>query len=330
MLVVIISSLLLLVFLVYAAALAYVQWKGRSRFNTTTIGFFHPFCNAGGGGERVLWCAVQAVQIAFPNHHVVVYSGDIDVDKATILATAHDRFGITLNASKLSFVFMTKRAWVEAEHYPHFTMLMQSVGSIVLGFEAVTAHVPDVFIDTMGYAFTLPLFRLLGLCKVACYVHYPTISTDMLGKVMNRTADFNNSNAVSQSRTLSFGKLLYYRAFALAYGLAGSFAAVVMVNSSWTQNHIKLIWSLFSSINPKIVYPPCDTVSLRKLPLQPREKLIVSVAQFRPEKNHILQVSSFAQLLLQHPELRGHVDLLSVLFISRGIGQARHDWGLSK
>jgi len=26
------------------------------------IGFFHPYCNAGGGGERVLWMAVQALQ----------------------------------------------------------------------------------------------------------------------------------------------------------------------------------------------------------------------------------------------------------------------------
>ena len=26
------------------------------------VGFFHPYCNAGGGGERVLWCAVNAIQ----------------------------------------------------------------------------------------------------------------------------------------------------------------------------------------------------------------------------------------------------------------------------
>jgi alpha-1,2-mannosyltransferase len=27
-----------------------------------TIGFFHPFCNSGGGGERVLWSAVKIIQ----------------------------------------------------------------------------------------------------------------------------------------------------------------------------------------------------------------------------------------------------------------------------
>lgn len=35
------------------------EWEG-------VIGFFHPFCNAGGGGERVLWAAVKATQMRWP------------------------------------------------------------------------------------------------------------------------------------------------------------------------------------------------------------------------------------------------------------------------
>lgn len=27
-----------------------------------TIGILHPFCNSGGGGERVLWSAIKAIQ----------------------------------------------------------------------------------------------------------------------------------------------------------------------------------------------------------------------------------------------------------------------------
>lgn len=27
-----------------------------------TVAFFHPYCNGGGGGERVLWCALRALQ----------------------------------------------------------------------------------------------------------------------------------------------------------------------------------------------------------------------------------------------------------------------------
>lgn len=28
----------------------------------TVVGFFHPYCNLGGGGERVLWAAINAIQ----------------------------------------------------------------------------------------------------------------------------------------------------------------------------------------------------------------------------------------------------------------------------
>ena len=30
--------------------------------NELVIGFFHPYCDAGGGGERVLWCGIRAIQ----------------------------------------------------------------------------------------------------------------------------------------------------------------------------------------------------------------------------------------------------------------------------
>lgn len=34
----------------------------RARDGRPTVAFFHPYCNAGGGGERVLWCALRALQ----------------------------------------------------------------------------------------------------------------------------------------------------------------------------------------------------------------------------------------------------------------------------
>ena len=33
-----------------------------------TVGFFHPYCNAGGGGERVLWVAIRALQNRYSVH----------------------------------------------------------------------------------------------------------------------------------------------------------------------------------------------------------------------------------------------------------------------
>jgi alpha-1,2-mannosyltransferase len=69
---------------------------------------------------------------------------------------------------------------------------------------------------------------------------------------------------------------------------------VAMVNSSWTAGHIRALW--WRRAPPERVYPPCDTAELRRLPLDRRLKhlYLVSVAQFRPEKNHKLQLDAYA------------------------------------
>lgn len=159
--------------------------------------------------------------------------------------------------------------------------------------------VPDVYIDSMGYAFTLPLFKYLGGCRVGCYVHYPTISTDMLSVVRNQNVNFNNAAVITKNPFLSKLKLLYYYFFAFLYGLVGSCSDVVMVNSSWTFNHILSLWRCNNCIYT--VYPPCNVQTFLDIPLQEEknaaEQTIVSVNQFRPEKDHPLQIRAFAKLL---------------------------------
>lgn len=59
--------------------------KGESDWNGI-VGFFHPFCNAGGGGERVLWAAIRATQKRWPKAKIVVYTGDHDVTKDKMLS----------------------------------------------------------------------------------------------------------------------------------------------------------------------------------------------------------------------------------------------------
>lgn len=49
------------------------------------VGFLHPFCNAGGGGERVLWAAIRATQQRWPKAMCVVYTGDHNVAKDEML-----------------------------------------------------------------------------------------------------------------------------------------------------------------------------------------------------------------------------------------------------
>ncbi|KAJ1670545.1 asparagine-linked glycosylation protein, partial [Spiromyces aspiralis] len=77
---------------------------------------------------------------------------------------------------------------------------------------------------------------------------------------------------------------------------------MVMTNSTWTQNHIESLFGKSSLIS--VLYPPCDTEALSSFPFQPRKPLIVSLAQFRPEKNHRLQIEAFSRLLERNPEYR--------------------------
>lgn len=56
------------------------------------------------------------------------------------------------------------RRLVEADLYPCFTLAAQTMAGFVLGFEALLKLNPSVFIDTMGYSLTLPLFRS-AFCK---------------------------------------------------------------------------------------------------------------------------------------------------------------------
>ncbi|RHZ89423.1 hypothetical protein Glove_14g13 [Diversispora epigaea] len=269
--------------------------------NPLLLGFFHPYCNAGGGGERVLWTAIRSIQEKYSHVMCVVYTGDTQVTKEDILKKIEARFSIQLNPNTIEFVFLNKRHWVEDVRYPRFTLLGQSLGSMVLGFEALEKLTPDLYFDTMGYAFTYLIAKRIFGCKVAAYVHYPTISSDMLKKVQERRPGYNNQSLITKSVIFSTVKILYYRIFALLYSFAGSYAEIVMVNSTWTKGHIDELWGVKSNI----VYPPCDTAALSKLPLSGRQKgVIVSIAQFRPEKDHRLQLQALNKLLINHPEFR--------------------------
>uniref|UniRef100_A0AAR2LZW9 GDP-Man:Man(3)GlcNAc(2)-PP-Dol alpha-1,2-mannosyltransferase n=1 Tax=Pygocentrus nattereri TaxID=42514 RepID=A0AAR2LZW9_PYGNA len=274
----------------------------RARDRRPAVAFFHPYCNAGGGGERVLWCAIRALQNRYQDVDFVVYTGDQGVTDEQILNGARRRFNIRL-PRPVRFIFLKHRLLVEASLYPHFTLLGQSIGSLFLGWEALTSFTPDLYIDSMGYAFTLPVFRYLGGCRVGSYVHYPTISTDMLSVVRERNPRFNNADYITSNPVLSALKVVYYCAFALLYGLAGSCSDVVMVNSTWTLGHILALWR--APNRTSVVYPPCDVQAFLDIPLEDEEEQdagkkchsVVSVAQFRPEKDHQLQIRAFRKLL---------------------------------
>lgn len=302
--------------------------KERSLRSRMTIGFLHPFCNDGGGGERVLWCAIRELLSEKCDLRVVVYTGDAASDEE-IRAHALSRFGVAV-PSEVVFVRLSLRGWIEPKRYPIATLIGQALGSMLLAAEAVARCPPHTLVDTTGLHFSLPLLRLLGVPKLACYVHYPIISSDMVGAVASRQAAHNNARRFVGR--LAVLKLAYYRALVRLYALAGRQSDATMANGSWTANHLRQLWG----VEPSLVYPPCDTRQLQALPLEPaaavgtyesgadsarrgphgsdrrdesmsmpdhsmmrrgQRRLVLSVAQFRPEKDHAKQLHAFASLL---------------------------------
>jgi len=75
-------------------------------------------------------------------------------------------------------------------------------------FLLFAAGVDYLVIDTMGYAFTFHVVSILTGINIGAYVHYPTISTEMIHRVESRVALHNNSASVSSSTFLTQGKLL--------------------------------------------------------------------------------------------------------------------------
>lgn len=131
----------------------------------------------------------------------------------------------------------------------------------------------------MGYAFTYPLVHYLLHIPVGSYTHYPTISTDMLSRVP----------------AIHVAKLIYWKTFAVLYGVVGQYADLIMANSTWTADHLRKLWR---SEHIKVVYPPCDTKALTQISItEPRNQEIICLAQFRKEKNHETLIKAFANLL---------------------------------
>ena len=159
----------------------------------------------------------------------------------------------------------------------------------------------------MGYAFTLALSKLFFPdVPTGAYVHYPTISTDMLDS-LDLTTD-SGLHAGAGKGWKGQLKRWYWRIFAWLYGLVGGNVDVVMTNSSWTQAHIRSLWAPQRARRHKlseieVVFPPVavqeveKAVEISESSEAQREQILLYIAQFRPEKNHALMIRAFAQLV---------------------------------
>jgi len=126
-------------------------------------------------------------------------------------------------------------------------------------------------------------------------------------------------------------KKLYWRVFADLYSRVGGSIDVVMTNSSWTQAHIQTLWGPYRRARSKhsisssshgngkeggsqdtntdisVVFPPVaveeleDAIEVSPASEGKRNPHLLYIAQFRPEKNHTLIVTAFAQYISSLP-----------------------------
>jgi alpha-1,2-mannosyltransferase len=215
----------------------------------------------------------------------------------------------------VKFILIKSTFLLEPKWYRIATMIFQSGASIIVAFECLLRLMPDVYFDTTGAAFAFPLVKLLSLCSVyvGCYVHYPTISSDMLKLVQTQRPSYNNSSSIATNITISRFKMIYYVLFAKIYGFVGRCSDLVIVNSTWTLQHISDMWKLqlaqddesLEGLKPHYngtrlvkIYPPCNTSNLLAIPIynSNRRDVILSIGQFRPEKDHALQLRAMKEL----------------------------------
>ena len=162
---------------------------------------------------------------------------------------------------------------------------------------------PDIMIDTAGFPFIYPIVKIFN-CRLVAYVHYPFISNDMIQKLQIKS--HNNSGLIADNLVLRNTKIMYYKYLSKIYSFCGKCCDLAFTNSTWTNGHIIRSWTECPSI--KIVYPPCDLspfISRIRIENKKTSSIqVISLSQFRPEKNHRFQLEIAAQVLKKCPNIK--------------------------
>jgi alpha-1,2-mannosyltransferase len=290
----------------YILLVLLVRWKLKrsSPRGIKTISFLHPYSYNNGGGEKVLWMMVkQLSQMKAPNVRVKILSYNPPPSKL-ILENLRSRFDIAFdskykNIQGIDIVPLKQGYLLTPLNF--LTMFFQIVGQIFFAIEIITTIHSDVIIDTTGLPFTYFVLNILGGSEIYSYVHYPFISNDMLSDIRNGVQGVHSRGALSRFKLSRNFKLIYYNLILLAYRFMGVFVKAAFANSTWTLNHMQAIWPGKMTL----LYPPCN-VSMYNFNIQwnAKEDIIVSFAQFRPEKRHKMQIEIIERIKTKFPNIK--------------------------
>lgn len=281
-------------------------------------GFFHPYANNGGGGEKVLWQAVQATLLEDQRNIVAVYTVNTDAEPLQILQKAQEKFDVLgIDSKRVVFIYLHKYAkYIDGDYWKHFTLLGQLFGSALLGWEAMYELSPDVWIDTQGLPGSYWLVSWALKIPIVAYVHYPIIQPDMFNKLKFQTFGDLRKMSFSARDLKQAAKFLYWVLLSYLYTYLGSMVDLTLANGTWTYSHIKRIWSFNQMKNHpvEILFPPCSTEKFDEVPqistaeqaaenvktTQGRDNSLIYVSQFRPEKRHSIVLEQYNEFLAKY------------------------------
>lgn len=265
-------------------------WRNERK---NTVAFFHPQCSNLGGGEKVLWNIVYEVLNDNLKNKVIIYS-NYGVNKANVVSKVDDVFGIPLNRPdiidritivNLKLAFLLRLDFLKLWAI-NMAAIIVSLEGLILGWPF-----PEIFVETAGFPFSLISARILPTTKhISTYIHYPQVSR----------------GSIEREKGKNLLKYFYLKIFSYVYKFSIGLANKIVVNSNWTFALFDELWGK-DKIEMSVCYPPInmESYSLDTLPNPKlRRNVIVSLAQFRIEKNHFLQIQIFSDLLKRIKEIR--------------------------
>ncbi|GMM47897.1 alpha-1,2-mannosyltransferase [Pichia kluyveri] len=293
------------------------------------IGFFHPFSYASGGGEKVLWEAVISTLESDINNIAVIYTftPTTSTSAVSILENVDKTFGIKFLSEdrpelrdRIVFIHLPdKYQWlINGVYFKFLSIISQAIGSIILVLIGFYQLVPDIFIDTMGVPFSYSIVFGFFDIPIISYIHYPTVSRDMLNAAKNMGSIYG------------LIKYCYWWVLLKLYSINIMCVDTALYNSTWTCENVLSAIGMgkkkeeVDDVEDDILYPPCvsydderfEKITVKKLMDVKRDRTIVYLAQFRPEKRHKLLIKHYKEYLNKLNELGNpNIQLHKLIFI---------------
>lgn len=266
------------------------------------ITFIHPNCYDFGGGEKVLWMIINALtkmekELFYYKINILTAPKSTKEPKGNTLNEAlmqklKERFSIVFSNHSNAIKEIEMIEFKTAKYlspFPYFTMLLQIIFQMLFAFEISTRVSSDLMIDTTGLPFTYSILGFFGKYNLSAYVHYPFISDDMINDIRTGREGVHSRGFFAKYKIYKQIKLIYYSVILKFYKFNGNFLSFIFTNSTWTHDHMKAI---IPNVKNEILYPPCSIGFYRNEfeNIPRKENVIVSFAQFRPEKNQKMQI----------------------------------------